>query len=184
MGCVGVTWLRSAWLFFFKTTAYQKVTVETAAHTDCAAPSRRVSVCVHCVSGCGLSCGCVHTDHRSAGCTVGLFSGAGRPSHSAPTHQTRTTERCRHHALTPNKASRDTSLSLLSMPTTQTLAAQVSTPELSSEHGAFLLNCSNRCSFAHPASYFLGTYIPSHFFFKMNKRKNNLAKISHTRTHS
>ena len=155
MGCVGVTWLRSAWLFFFKTTAYQKVTVETAAHTDCAAPSRRVSVCVHCVSGCGLSCGCVHTDHRSAGCTVGLFSGAGRPTHSAPTHQTRTTERCRHHALTPNKASRDTSLSLLSMPTTQTLAAQVSTPELSSEHGAFLLNCSNRCSFAHPASYFL-----------------------------
>ena len=30
----------------------EKVTVETAAHTDCAAPSRRVSVCVHCVSGC------------------------------------------------------------------------------------------------------------------------------------
>ena len=128
--------------------------------------SPRVRVCTLCVGVCGLSCGCVHTDHRSAGCTVGLFSGAGRPSHSAPTHQTRTTERCRHHALTPNKASRDTSLSLLSMPTTQTLAAQVSTPELSSEHGAFLLNCSNRCSFAHPASYFLHSITLFTFFSK------------------
>ena len=34
--------------------------------------------------------------------------------------------------------------------------AQVSTPDYPrSQHGAFLLNCSNRCSFAHPASYFL-----------------------------
>ena len=156
MGCVGVTWLRSAWLFFFKTTAYQKVTVETAAHTDCAAPSRRVSVCVHCVSGCGLSCGCVHTDHRSAGCTVGLFSGAGRPSHSAPTHQTRTTERCRHHALTPNKASRDTSLSLLSMPTTQT----VSTPDLSEVNSAPF--CSIAQTVAHLLILRLTFYIPSH----------------------
>jgi len=52
--------------------------------------------------------------------------GAGRPSHSAPAHQTRTT------ALPPSrtdaKASRvDTSLSLLPMPKTKTRAAQVRT---------------------------------------------------------
>ena len=34
-----------------------------------------------------------------------------------------------------------------------------------SQHGAFLLNCSNRCSFAHPASYFIHSMTLFSLFF-------------------
>jgi hypothetical protein len=80
--------------------------------------------------------------------------GAGRPSHSAPAHQTRTT------ALPPSrtdtKASRDTSLSRCQCQRHRLAQRKFRRLTIErSQHGAFLLNCSTRCSFAHPASYFL-----------------------------
>ena len=65
-------------------------------------------------------------------------------------------------------------MSLLSLPKTQTRAAQVSTPGLSSETPTrrllFLLKLSSQmsktgCSFAHPASYFLHSISLSFTFF-------------------
>ena len=59
-------------------------------------------------------------------------------------------------------------------PATCNFTTQVSTPELSSEHGAFLLNCSNRCSFAHPASYFLHSITLFTFFCVSLLRKTTV----------
>jgi hypothetical protein len=60
------------------------------------------------------------------------------------------------------KASRNTSLSLLSLPKTQTRAAQVSTPDLSSEANTapFCSIAQRRCSFALILR--LTFYIPTH----------------------
>ena len=52
-----------------------------------------------------------------------------------------------------------------------------------SQHGAFLLNCSNRCSFAHPASYFLHSITLFTFFLRTWFIENELtapAEQAHT----
>ena len=113
--------------------------------------------------------------------------GAGRPSHSAPAHQTRTT------ALPPSrtdaKASRvDTSLSLLPMPKTKTRAAQVRTfrrltypakptRRLFAQLLKPLLICSScdlLSTFQHTLHFFLppSRSHPQHSYSKVGKHMN------------
>ena len=76
----------------------------------------------------------------------------------------RARQRCRHHALTPKpRGMRGTSLSLLSvsMPTTQTRAAQVSTRDLFSEANTAPF-CSIAQTVAHLLILRLTFYIPTH----------------------
>ena len=77
--------------------------------------------------------------------------------------------RCRHHALTRQKASplaRDTSLSLLAVKSQRHRLAQRKFRRLTypakPTRRRFAQYCSNRCSFAHPASFRLTFYTFQH----------------------